>query len=344
MITREVEAKESQKFNALVSHPLQSWEWGEFRKKTGTKVIRLGVFDGKKLKSGYQLTIHSIPQLPYNLIYFPKGPMPDKMMLKALTKIGQEENAILVKLEPNVGHPYTQQEISVQTKLKEFLLANNCQEGQPLFTRYTFQLDLTKTEEEILAAMKSKTRYNIKVAQRHQVEVIEDNSQQAFETYLKLLWETLARQGFYAHTKDYHRLMWQTLAPTGIYHLFLAKYQGQVLAAYVFLTFNQVLYYPYGASTRQHQEVMAPYALFWEAIKFGKKQGCHTFDMWGSLGPNPDPKDPWYGFHRFKEGFGGQLTEFLGTYDLVIKPQLYSIYNLANKLRWDFLRFKSWLQ
>jgi len=189
--------------------------------------------------------------------------------------------------------------------------------------------------------MKSKTRYNIKVAQKHGVQVIEDNSQSAFETYLKLTWETTERQGFYAHNQDYHRLLWETLMPTGMYHLMLAKYQKQVLAAYVFFVFNQVLYYPYGASTRSYREVMAPHALFWEAIKSGKKQGCKIFDMWGSLGPNPNPLDPWYGFHRFKEGFGGGLVEFLGTYDLVINPQIYPFYNLSNSLRWKFLRFKS---
>jgi len=335
MITREVLPKERQQYNALINHPLQSWEWGEFRKKTGLKVIRLGVFDGKKIKSGYQITVHPIPKLPYSVVYLPKGPMPDKMMLKSLTKIAQQENAILVKLEPN---------IDTQAKVKDFLLKNNCQEGQPLFTRYTFQLDLTKTEDQLLSGMKSKTRYNIRLSQRHGVKIAEDNSKQAFETYLKLLWETTERQGFYAHTKNYHRKMWQTFKSTGIYHLFLAKYQGQVLAAYVFFTFNQVLYYPYGASTRQHREVMSPYALFWEAIKFGKKQGCHTFDMWGSLDPEPNPKDPWLGFHRFKQGFGGELIEFLGTYDLVINPQLYPLYNWANKFRWGFLRLKSWLQ
>lgn len=335
MITREILAKERQEYNALVDHPLQSWEWGEFRKKTGHKVIRLGVFDGKKIKAGYQVTVHPIPKLPYTIIYFPKGPLPDKMMLKALTKIAQQENAILVKLEPNVG---------VQTKVKDFLLKNNCQVGQPLFTRYTFQLDLTKTEDQLLSAMKSKTRYNIKLSQRHGVKVVEDNSPKAFDTYLRLLWETIERQGFYAHTKNYHRKLWQTLKPAGIYHLFLAKYQNEVLAAYVFFTFNKVLYYPYGASTRHHREVMAPYALFWEAIKFGQKQGCHTFDMWGSLSSEPNPKDPWLGFHRFKKGFGGQLIEFIGTYDLVINSQLYPFYNLANKLRWGFLRLKSWLQ
>lgn len=338
MIVREVLEEEKEQFNQVATHPLQSWEWGEFRQKTGIKVIRLGAFDPSarsgqaKLKAGYQLTVHPIPKTPWTILYFPKGPMPDNLMLDALKKLGQNEGAILVKLEPNLRN---------NPDIKNYLLANGCRPGQPLFTKYTYQLDLTKTEEQILAAMKPKTRYNIRVAHKHGIEIIEDNSKLAFDIYLKLILETTQRQGFYAHSPEYHQLLWETLSPTGMYHLFLAKYQKQILAAYVFFVFNQVLYYPYGASTRLWREVMAPHALFWEAIKFGKKQGCKMFDMWGSLGPNPDPKDPWYGFHRFKEGFGGELVEFLGTYDLVINPQIYPLYNLANSLRWKLLRLKS---
>lgn len=305
-------------------HSLQSPEWGKFREKTGVKVIRL--------KPGYQLTVHPIPKTPWTILYFPKGPKPDEAMLTALRKVGQQEKAILVKLEPN---------IRADQKTKDFLISNGCRPGQPLFTKYTFQLNLAKTEKQILAGMKSKTRYNIRVSQRRGVEVIEDNSKKAFESYLKLTLETTKRQGFYAHTPEYHRLLWETLAPTGMYHLFLAKFQNKILAAYVFFTYDKVLYYPYGASTREHREMMAPYAIFWEAIKFGKQQGCRLFDMWGSLGPNPSPKDPWYGFHRFKEGFGGELVEFLGTYDLVIDPMIYPLYNFANLVRWKLLRLKS---
>ena len=69
-----------------------------------------------------------------------------------------------------------------------------------------------------------------------------------------------------------------------------------------------------------------------------KKFGCKMFDFWGSLGPEPDIKDPWYGFHRFKEGYGGKLVEFAGTWDLVLNQPIYTIYNLADKIRWTLLR------
>lgn len=329
MIIREVLPREKDLFNAQAVHPLQSWEWGEFRQKTGVKVIRLGAFEKQNFLMSYQLTVHPLPLSDYNIIYFPKGPMPNKTLLEALTKLGRENKAILVKMEPN---------ILANQDIKKFLLENNCQEGRPQFTKYTFVLDLTKSEEQLLAEMKPKTRYNIRLAQKHGVVVAEDNSPAAFEEYLKLTTETTQRQGFYSHTPDYHRKMWEILQPAGIAHLFTATFQGQILATYLFFIFNKVLYYPYGASTREHREVMPTYALFWEAIKFGKSLGCQKFDLWGALGPNPDPNDPWIGFHRFKEGFGATLTEFAGTYDLVINPILYSLFNLVNNLRWKLLR------
>jgi len=105
--------------------------------------------------------------------------------------------------------------------------------------------------------------------------------------------------------------------------------------------FNKTLYYPYGASTRENRELMAPTLLMWEAIRFGKKMGCTSFDLWGDIEPNPSPDNPYFGFHKFKEGFSPKLTEFLGTYDLVINPGLYQLYKISDSLRWKFLHLKS---
>src|SRR5437667_9040390 len=98
--------------------------------------------------------------------------------------------------------------------------------------------------------------------------------------------------------------MWETLKPKKIAHLFTAKYKGQVLTAWVLFVFKDTLYYPYGASSSQHREVMASNLMMWKAIRFGKKLGLKKFDMWGSLGTNPDRNDPWFGFHSFKEKYG----------------------------------------
>ena len=319
-------------FNKKVSHPLQSFEWGEFRKKTGIKVIR---------EANFQMTIHKIPYLPWTIGYLPKGNFPDKKLIEKLKKIGRENNCIFIQLEPN-----TQKISNFKFQISNLVLVPA---ARPLFTKYTFILDLAKSEEELLKIMHSKTRYNIKIAEKHGVKIIEDNSDRAFKEYLSLTRETTRRQNFYAHTQRYHELMWQTLKIVNhkssiinrdqlTAHLFLAKYKKEILAAWILFAFKDTLYYPYGASSDQHRETMASNLIMWDAIKFGKKLGLKKFDMWGALGSDPDPKDPWYGFHRFKQGYGGKLVEFIGSYDLVINPILYEVYKLADKIRWTILK------
>lgn len=308
---------------------MQSLEWGEFRKKTGLKVIR---------ENGFQLTIHKIPHTPWTVGYLPKSPMPTKEIIVKLREIGKKEKCIFMQLEPNVL-----KNSNLKSKISNLGLFPSF---HPLFTKYTFVLDLTKSEEDLLRSMHPKTRYNIKIAQKHNVEIIEDNSDKAFEEYLKLTKETTRRQNFYAHTENYHRLMWNTLKTQNsnvdklTARLLLAKYKNQILTAWILFVYKDTLYYPYGASLSLHRETMASNLMMWEAIKFGKKLGLKKFDMWGALGPNPDKNDPWYGFHRFKEGYGGELIELVGSFDLIINPFLYTLYKVLDKIRWAILRIK----
>ena len=118
-----------------------------------------------------------------------------------MEKIGSDNNCVYIQLEPNI----LKKDWSVDTD--QLTLVNSF---HPLFTKYTFVLDLTKSEDELLKNMHSKTRYNIKVAQKHGVQIIEDNSVEAFEKYWNIMQETTKRQKFYAHTKKYHQLQWQT--------------------------------------------------------------------------------------------------------------------------------------
>lgn len=346
MITRDINSADRSAFNRAAGHPLQAYEWGEFRQKTGLRVVRKGVFDGKKLTLPISVTIHPLPG-GYTLGYFPKGPMPDEAQIEVLRSIGRENNSILIKLEPNVGSKIDETEIEVHAweSIDQFLRKRGARPGRPLFTKHTFQLDIKPSEPELLKNMHPKTRYNIRLAERKEVKIIADNSQAAFDWFVKLLFEeTVTRQGFYAHTPDYFKTMWQILQPAGVAHLLRAEFEGRVLAVFMVFVFNDVIYYPYGASTREAKSVMAPNLLMWELIKFGKNRGCKMLDMWGALGPQPNTHDPWYGFHRFKAGYGGKLIEFLGTYDLVLKPQLYPAYRAADSLRWTALRAKAKLK
>ncbi len=343
MLVRELLATDQSSYDAQIDHPLQTWAWGEARKATGHQVIRLGVFDNQDLVRAWMMTIHSIPKFGRNLLYFPRGPLPDQQITQAIITEGQKHSAVFAKLEPNVYVPMTENQ-DPQSQLRDLeqqLTQLGYLPGKPLFTPYNFIINLAQSQDQLLANMKPKTRYNVRLAEKKGVTVIEDNSDQAFNTYLELMAETTSRQKFYAHDAGYHRQVWTHMHSAGIAHLLTAQYQNQTLAAWILFIWKNKLYYPYGASSREHKQVMANNLMMWQAIKFGQQHQCHTFDLWGTAGLDPQPTDPWYGFHRFKLGYGPQTVKYLGAYDLPVDTKLYPLVNKLYGLRKWFLRLKS---
>lgn len=324
----EAKEKDRHNFNKLARHPLQSWEWGNFRKQTGVLVTRLIEADKKKNLEAYQITWHKIPKTNKWIGYVPKSNFPSKEAIEEIKLEAKKRGAIFVKFEPNVK---LGEEVAYQPK--EFFVY-----GKPLFTKYTFVLNLEPNEQELFAKLNQKTRYNVRLATKKGVKILLDNSEKAFEDYWRLTEETTKRQGFYAHTKDYHEKMWKEMTSSGMGQLFKAVYQGETLSMWMVFALNSKLYYPYGASSTKHKDVMANNLLMWEVIKYGKKMKCTEFDMWGSLGNDPDKNDSWYGFHKFKQGYGGELVEFMGTFDLVIDPLWYKVYLYGEKIRWAILK------
>jgi len=296
------------------THPLQTKAWADFRLEWGNEVL--------KTKYGY-LTLHRIPFLNKKIGMFIRGPKPTKTMLAGLKKIAKKHNLIFIKLEPNVKK---------DSKLTKLLINSGATPGKTLFTPTTFQIDLTKSEEELLKSFHPKTRYNIRYAERKEVIVKEDNSDSAFDRYIELMRETVERQGFYAHSEKYHRLMWKHLKKAGIAHLLVAKHQGKIMTTWILFKTGDFLYYPYGASTFDDKNLQANSAMMWGAIKFGKKHGLKYFDLWG--------REPGKGFTRFKEGFNPEVVEFLGTWDL-ITSKWYWPYRVAEFLRWRILRVRT---
>jgi lipid II:glycine glycyltransferase (peptidoglycan interpeptide bridge formation enzyme) len=297
----------------IATHPLQTSSWAEFRRKWGNEVL--------ETKYGI-LTLHKIPFGSYKIGIFEKGPAPTKEMLVELKKIGKEKTLVFVKMEPNCKK---------SDELTRLMHSEGAIPGKTVFTPSTFWIDLTPSEEELMKSFSSKTRYNIRLAERNGVKVTEDNSDKAFDRYLELTRETISRQGFYAHSEKYHRLMWEILRKAGIAHLLTASYQKQIITTWILFVWKDFLYYPYGASTEKHKNVMANNLMMWEAIKFGKKLGLTTFDLWG--------REIGKGFTKFKEGYNPKVIEFLGTWDLIINKPMYRIYKLGEKVRWPALKF-----
>lgn len=348
ILANNLGAEDRSAWDSKAPHPLQTWAWGEFKSAMGATVVRIGKYQGEQLQQTFQITFHPIPGTPFTAGSLSKSSIPDDEVLQTIHAIAQEQRAIFVKLEPDVYREVGQGREGYSEELfereKARLQQQRGQPGQPIFSPYTFMLDISPDEDALMAAMKSKTRYNTRLAQKKGVEIVEDNSKKGFRDYLYLTFEeTTKRQQFYAHTPEYHETMWQHMHAAGHAHLLLARYQGITLAAWVIFHLRDKLYYPYGASSSQHRNVMASNLMMWEAIRFGKQRGCTTFDLWGSLGPNPDPAHAWIGFHRFKEGYSPTLVQCFPTHDIVSKPIMYPIFTLANAARWQLLALKKHL-
>lgn len=309
-------------YDDAAAHPMQLWAWGEARKNMGLTVHRFGEYKGKRLVNVYQMTLHAIPYTGTFIGYVPRSNTPSKELISFLKEFGKKERIALVKFEPNVIESKEGRD-----KMKELVKS-----PYTLFPKWTITLDLKPSEEQLLKNMKPKTRYNIKLAQKKGVTVKEVSTTAGFEIFIRLYFETTARQKYFGHSKDYHREIFNALKAKSA-SVLIATYDDTPLAAYELFYHKDTLYYPYGGSSTENQNVMAPNLIMWEAIKFGKAKGLKSFDMWGSLDPNYDPKDIWAGFTRFKEGYGGKFTEMIGTYDLVMNPLVYHAFNLAQRLR-----------
>ncbi len=318
---------EQKKYDSLVTHPIQSWAWGQFRQKMGAQVDRFIIE-----KSAGEVFFYQLPLLPFTIGHCPKVNFINQNLIDHLTLLGQKRKALFIKIEPHL--------LANQEREKK-LIGWGLKRGKEIFSQYTMIVDLTQSKDQLLAGFNSKTRYNIRLAKRKGVKIIEDNSPAAFRIYWQLTKKTTARQGFYAHNYQYHEKMWQTMSQAGIAHLFRAEFQKETLATWILFKFKDGLYYPYGASSRKNRQVMPSNLLMWEAILFGKKNGCRQFDLWGTPGPNPKKTDPWYGFHRFKAGYSPEIIKLVGAYDLVIRPGLYQLYQTSYYLRRQFLKLKT---
>jgi lipid II:glycine glycyltransferase (peptidoglycan interpeptide bridge formation enzyme) len=206
--------------------------------------------------------------------------------------------------------------------------------------RRTILVDLSPGEAEVLGAMKSKTRYNVRLASRKGVKVYQGSSDDV-EIFNQLAAITGERNRFGVRSPEYHRAAYNLFAPHDQAALFLAEYEGQPLAGVMVFGLGCTAWYFYGASSNERRNLMAPYAVQWEAMRWARARGCTTYDLWGV--PDEDEErlesqftgrgDGLWGVYRFKRGFGGALWRSVGAWDRVYRPLRYRLYALALKLK-----------
>ena len=189
-------------------------------------------------------------------------------------------------------------------------------------------VDLNETEDELLAAMHPKTRYNIKVAAKHGVAVgiLPAANSGSFDAVWDLFEETAKRDGFRTHERGYYE---KQILMSEI-KVFCAEHEGKILAAAIVIFEGDTATYLHGASSNEFRNVMAPYALHWGIMRYAKTHGCAKYDLWGI---SDDPKSGWGGITRFKRGWGGDDLCAPGTFDLPANNFWYSVYRLARRMR-----------
>jgi len=188
----------------------------------------------------------------------------------------------------------------------------------------TIVLDLSANEESLLSQMKAKCRYNIGLAARKGVTIRPATSPDEVRAWYQLYLVTSARDRFGIHTLDYYLRFWELFAARDEVRLFLAEHDDHLLAGIFVTVFAGQAIYLYGASSNEGRQLMPNYALQWEAIRWAKQQGARLYDFWGI--PDTDEADEaMEGVYRFKRGWGGRITQFLGGYEYVYHPVMMSI-------------------
>jgi len=233
-------------------------------------------------------------------------------------------------------------------KLRENKFIKAFEELQPEWRQI---IDISKSEEEILAQMKPKGRYNIKIAQKHGLEKSKIKDQRSkIDIFYQLYQETARYQKLSIRNKQYFIDMVEALEPKDEIAIIIAEYQGQPLAALLVTFYDKVASYLYGGTSRENKQVMAPYLAHWAAIQEAKRRGCIKYDMLAVSpdviasdseaifrSPRPggvrDDKHKYDNLTRFKEQFGGKKVNITGSYDLVYKPGWYRLFKFVEQYR-----------
>ncbi|GBR76524.1 putative methicillin resistance protein [Candidatus Termititenax persephonae] len=257
------------------------------------------------------------------ILYVPRGPLWDIRdaaltadLLTALKKLARERRAFFIRVSPKY--------LEEDTAAKQALHKHGFRFSQKqLQTKATLLIDLRRPEEELLNSFHEKTRYNIRLAGRKGVTVSLLSGEEELRDFYRIMQGMAARQGYALQPYAYYQYLWQNPPLAKIY---LAKFADKVIGGVVTLAFRDTAYYMYGAFDGACRQLMGNYLIHWEIMRQGRAAGLQYYDLQG-VPLNKDAQHPMHGFYRFKKGFNGQETEFIGEYDYAPCPWVYWFWN-----------------
>ncbi|MDQ7793978.1 MAG: peptidoglycan bridge formation glycyltransferase FemA/FemB family protein [bacterium] len=310
---------------------LQTPAWGQLKARTGWVARHYGVQDGTGLRGVISVLKRPLPALPGAWMgYAPRGPVVDgpdvlDVLVRGLKAAAAGEGLVFLKVDPAVPDPAPDFSAALRRAgFRPLARGPNFEGVQP---RYVMRLPLDRPPDAILSGFSAKTRYNVRLAGRRGVIVRADTTPADLPVFYRLLQETAARDRFLIRSSQYYRDLWECLVNRGLARLFMAEYRGEALAGAILFHLGTTAWYVYGASANRSREVMPNHALQWAMIRWAMDRGITVYDFRGVSG-DLDPANPLYGLYRFKKGFGADLVEYIGEYDLPFRPLLHRACNL----------------
>jgi len=316
--------------NCIKSQPtgnfFQSWDFGVFQETLPYRGKVWALTHGKSACLAIKMKL----PLGFCWLWVPYGPIGSEKgeldkVFGDLGKIAGEEGAIFARIEPPLDSP------AIPLAQKWPITPS----GKRFTPEHTLVLDLDKSEQEILAQMKPKGRYNINIAKKHGVTCavfckFEDIPAQDFNSFYEILQKTAQRDTFGIHPKYFYENLLKTLSPQNACALFLAYSGGKVVAGIITVYYKDTATYYFGASNHEYRSLMAPYLLQWEAICDAKKRGFKHYDFLG-IAPSEAKNHPWAGVTDFKKKFGGGEVQYPPAFDIIYRPFLFKLMNVLKR-------------
>jgi peptidoglycan pentaglycine glycine transferase (the first glycine) len=360
-----------------LAHLLQTWEWSQVKARYGWQTMPFvwsgdlsGTSNPRSADSSQPLAAAMVlkRRLPIGgfaknicVLYVPKGPLMGwndtalrQRVLDDLQIFARRQGAIFIKADPDValgtGIPGSEAAVEYPAgqEVRSELMRRGWKFSQDQIQfRNTVLIDLTPSENELLACMKQKTRYNLHLAQKKGVTV-RPGKPEDLPCLYRMYAETSVRDGFLIRAEDYYQTVWRTFdnPPPGLRSLstpfhqaLIAEVDGRSLAALSLFYFAGQAIYLFGMSRDQHREKMPNHLLQWEAIRQAKALGSRIYNLWGA--PDKfDESDGLWGVFRFKEGLGGYVSRTIGAWDFTPNPMLYKLYTQILPKVMDVLRVR----
>jgi peptidoglycan pentaglycine glycine transferase (the first glycine) len=336
-------------WNGLVSklpgkHVLQTWEWGEAKRANGwIPFQKVWHSEQGQVLAAAQVLSRGVSvskvNFPLRVMYIPKGPILldwydlelRNQVLGDLKKLGRKQRAILIKMDPEIelGRGLPEQNRTSASPQTTALIADLKSAGwvdstQQVQFKNTMVIDLRPSTEALLASMKQKTRYNIRLAARKGVTV-RPGKKSDLEVLYQMYAETSLRDGFIIRDENYYLSLWKRFIESGMAEPLLAEVDGEPVAGLVVFRFEDRAWYMFGMSREIHRDKMPNYLLQWEAMIRAKDSGCREYDLWGAPEEFSESDQLW-GVYRFKRGLGGEVVRYIGAWDLPLNKLFYRSY------------------